>query len=176
MRSKHQALPRGPICLLLEYLLNLADFLLDFAGEVFVLAFGCQVGVVGGLSRFLFDFSLLRKTADSRSHHRSEPRPLERRPNGTTSPGQSTGVPLPAMAGAVALMAREWLQPSRPRANVQKRGRSTMLILIIILLVVLGGGGGYYGHSRWGYGGGAGIGLGTILLILLIAYMLGLFH
>ena len=51
-----------------------------------------------------------------------------------------------------------------------------MLILIIILVLVLGGGGGYYGHSRWGYGGGAGIGLGTILLILLIAYMLGIFH
>jgi hypothetical protein len=33
-----------------------------------------------------------------------------------------------------------------------------------------------YGHSRWGYGGGAGIGLGTILLILLIAYFLGMFR
>ncbi len=49
-----------------------------------------------------------------------------------------------------------------------------MLILLIVLLLVLGGGGGYYGHSRWGYRGGAGIGLGTILVILLIAYMLGL--
>lgn len=51
-----------------------------------------------------------------------------------------------------------------------------MLILIIILLLVLGGGGGYYGHSRWGYRGGAGIGLGTILMILLIAYLLGIFN
>ena len=51
-----------------------------------------------------------------------------------------------------------------------------MLILIIILVLVLGGGGGYYGHSRWGYGGGAVIGLGTKLLILLVAYMLGVFH
>jgi len=51
-----------------------------------------------------------------------------------------------------------------------------VLILIIILVLVLGGGGGFYGHSRWGYGGGAGIGLGTILLILLVAYMLGVFH
>ena len=50
-----------------------------------------------------------------------------------------------------------------------------MLILLIILLLVFGGGGGYYGHSRWGYGGVAGIGLGTILLILLVAYMLGVF-
>lgn len=51
-----------------------------------------------------------------------------------------------------------------------------MLILIIILLLVLGGGGGYYGHSRWGYRGGAGIGLGTVLMILLIAYLLGMFN
>ncbi len=50
-----------------------------------------------------------------------------------------------------------------------------MLILLIVLLLVFGGGGGYYGHSRWGYRGSAGIGLGTILVILLIAYMLGLF-
>jgi len=48
-----------------------------------------------------------------------------------------------------------------------------MLILLIILLLLLGGGGGYYGHSRWGYAGGAGIGLGTILLIVLVAYLLG---
>lgn len=51
-----------------------------------------------------------------------------------------------------------------------------MLILIIILLLVLGGGGGYYGHSRWGYRGGAGIGLGTVLMILLVAYLLGMFN
>jgi hypothetical protein len=51
-----------------------------------------------------------------------------------------------------------------------------MLILLIILLLVLGGGGGYYGHSRWGYGGGAGISLSTILVVLLVAYMLGIVH
>ena len=50
-----------------------------------------------------------------------------------------------------------------------------MLILIIVLLLVLGGGG-YDGYGRWGYRGGAGVGLGTVLLILLVAYMLGLFH
>jgi hypothetical protein len=49
-----------------------------------------------------------------------------------------------------------------------------MLILIIVLVLLLGGGGGYYGHNRWGYRGGAGIGLGTIVLILLVAYLLGL--
>jgi hypothetical protein len=49
-----------------------------------------------------------------------------------------------------------------------------MLILLIVLLLVLGGGGGYYGHSRWGYRGSAGIGLGTILLILLLAYLVGM--
>jgi hypothetical protein len=51
-----------------------------------------------------------------------------------------------------------------------------MLIVLIILILLMGGGGGYYGHTRWGPSGGAGIGLGTILLILLIAYMLGLFR
>jgi hypothetical protein len=51
-----------------------------------------------------------------------------------------------------------------------------MLILIIILVLVFGLGGGYYGHSQWGPRGGAGVGLGTILLILLIAYMLGVFR
>jgi len=44
------------------------------------------------------------------------------------------------------------------------------------LLLLIGCGGGYYGHSRWGYGGGAGIGLGTILVILLVFYMFGMFH
>ena len=51
-----------------------------------------------------------------------------------------------------------------------------MLILLVILLIVLAGGGGYYGHNRWGRGGGAGISLGTVLVILLIAYVLGVFH
>ena len=47
---------------------------------------------------------------------------------------------------------------------------------LIVLILLFGGGFGYYGHSRWGTSGGAGIGLGTILLILLIAYLLGIFH
>lgn len=51
-----------------------------------------------------------------------------------------------------------------------------MLLLVIILLLVFGLGGGYYGHSRWGPTGGAGTGLGAVLVILLIAYMLGLFR
>ena len=51
-----------------------------------------------------------------------------------------------------------------------------MLILLIVVLLLFGVGGGYYGHSRWGYGGGAGISVGTILVILLVAYMLGMFH
>jgi hypothetical protein len=50
-----------------------------------------------------------------------------------------------------------------------------MLILIIVLLLLFGGGG-YYGYGRWGYRGGAGIGMGTVLLVLLVAYMLGMFH
>jgi hypothetical protein len=51
-----------------------------------------------------------------------------------------------------------------------------MLILIIILLLVFGLGGGYYGRNRWGNRGGAGIGVGTILVVLLIAWMLGVLH
>ena len=51
-----------------------------------------------------------------------------------------------------------------------------MLILIIVLILLFGGGGGYYGHRTWGPSGGAGVGLGTILLILVIAWMLGIFH
>ena len=51
-----------------------------------------------------------------------------------------------------------------------------MLIVIILLILLLGGGGGYYSHTRWGPGGGAGIGFSTILLVLLIAWLLGLFR
>jgi len=50
-----------------------------------------------------------------------------------------------------------------------------LIVMLIILLLVLSGGG-YYGYGRWGYRGGAGVGLGTVLLILLVAYLLGLFH
>jgi hypothetical protein len=46
-----------------------------------------------------------------------------------------------------------------------------MLILIILLILLFGGGG--YWHS--GFQGG-GIGLGTILVILLVAWALGLFR
>jgi hypothetical protein len=42
----------------LEYLFNLSDFLLDFACEFFVLAFGLQAGVVRDLSGFLFNVAL----------------------------------------------------------------------------------------------------------------------
>jgi hypothetical protein len=51
-----------------------------------------------------------------------------------------------------------------------------MLLLIVILVLIFGLGGGYWGHRTWGPGGGAGVSLGTILIILLIAYLLGLFR
>ncbi len=51
-----------------------------------------------------------------------------------------------------------------------------MLLLLIILLVLFAGGGGYYGYGRWGSRGGAGVGLGTVVVILPIAYMLGIFR
>jgi hypothetical protein len=50
-----------------------------------------------------------------------------------------------------------------------------MLVPLIILLLVLGGCGAYYGQGRWGRGGGAGL-LGALLLVLFLAYMLGLLH
>jgi hypothetical protein len=58
----------------------------------------------------------------------------------------------------------------------KKKRESTMLILLIVLLLIFGFGGGYYGRSRWGNSGGAGVGVGTILVVLLIAWMLGVFH
>ena len=42
----------------LQYLFNLTDFLLDFACEFFILAFGRQIGVVGDLDHLLFDRAL----------------------------------------------------------------------------------------------------------------------
>jgi hypothetical protein len=62
------------------------------------------------------------------------------------------------------------------KAGFVRKGKNDVLILIIVLLLIFGGGGGYYGHSRWGPGGGAGVSVGTILLILLVAYLLGIFH
>ena len=43
--------------MLFEYLFNLADFLLDFAGEVLLLAFGLKVRVAYNLSHFLFNLT-----------------------------------------------------------------------------------------------------------------------
>ena len=62
---------------------------------------------------------------------------------------------------------------SRPE---RKRCSMLLILLIVVLVLVLGGGGGYYGHRRWGYAGGGGIGLGTVLLILVVCYLLGMFH
>jgi hypothetical protein len=60
--------------------------------------------------------------------------------------------------------------------RISKKGKITMLLLIIILVLLFAGGGGYYGYGRWGSRGGMGVGLGTILLVLLIAYLLGMIH
>jgi hypothetical protein len=62
------------------------------------------------------------------------------------------------------------------RANAGKKEFAMVIVIIVVLVLVLGGGGGYYGHSRWGYMGGGGIGLGTILVILLVCWLLGLFN
>jgi hypothetical protein len=51
-----------------------------------------------------------------------------------------------------------------------------MPLLIIVLVLVFGLGGGYLGNAHFGPAYGGGIGLGTVLLILLICYLLGLFR
>jgi hypothetical protein len=51
-----------------------------------------------------------------------------------------------------------------------------VILLIVVLLLVFGGGGGYYGYNRWGTGGGAGTGIGTVVPILLMCYLLGIFN
>lgn len=51
-----------------------------------------------------------------------------------------------------------------------------LIVLIVVLVLVFAGGGGYYGYDRWGTRGGAGIGLGTVLVILLVCWLLGVFR
>jgi hypothetical protein len=65
-QAELRALRREPLYLLLEYLFDLADFPLDFAGEFFDLAFGFQVGVIRDLSGFLFNvaFQLMKLAFD----------------------------------------------------------------------------------------------------------------
>jgi hypothetical protein len=62
---------------------------------------------------------------------------------------------------------------SRSRGTNEQE--ASMLILLIILLLLFGGGGGYYGYSRWGTGGGLGV-VGTVLLVVLVLYLTGMFH
>lgn len=54
------------------------------------------------------------------------------------------------------------------------------IVIVILLILLFGGGFSYWGHANWGptYGAyaGPGIGLGTILVILLICYLLGMFR
>jgi hypothetical protein len=53
------------------------------------------------------------------------------------------------------------------------------IVLIIVLILVFGCGFGYFGHRQWGANNGMagpGIGIGTILLILLVCWLLGVFR
>ena len=54
-QSEQRALRKDRFVYFSNYLFNPADFLLDYACEFFVLAFGHQVGIVRGLSRFLLN-------------------------------------------------------------------------------------------------------------------------
>jgi len=60
--------------------------------------------------------------------------------------------------------------------QIRKKEERKMILLIILLVLLLAGGGGYYGHTRWGPAYGAGTGVGTILVVLLVLYLLGMFH
>jgi len=50
-----------------------------------------------------------------------------------------------------------------------------LIVVIIVLILVFGAGGGYYGHSRWGGPRKHRHRLGTILLIVLVCWLLGVF-
>ncbi len=78
--------------------------------------------------------------------------------------------PIEQMAG------RPWQDDYGRHARRLQRRCEIMIILIIVLILLFGGGGGYYGYGRWGVGGGAGIGIGTVLVILVVCYLLGVFH
>jgi hypothetical protein len=73
---------------------------------------------------------------------------------------------------------KQWVAGPAKLGCWYAKGRTAMglILLIVILVLVFGGGGGYYGYNRWGYAGGGGLGLGTIVLILLVCWLLGVFH
>jgi hypothetical protein len=54
-----------------------------------------------------------------------------------------------------------------------------MLLIIILFVLLFGFGGGYWGHRNYGQQyewAGPGFGIGTILIVLLVCYLLGLFR
>jgi len=51
-----------------------------------------------------------------------------------------------------------------------------LILLIVVLILLFGGGFGYYSHTNWGPNYGAPVGIGTILLIILVLYLLGVFR
>src|ERR1035438_790012 len=74
------------------------------------------------------------------------------------------------------LLGRVSLRALRYVADNQGVGTFMILILLLLLLVF----GGLSGWGGYRYGGspqhGVGFGLGTVLVILLICYLLGMFH
>jgi hypothetical protein len=50
------------------------------------------------------------------------------------------------------------------------------ILLIILLILLFAGGGGYYGGNYFHSGYGPGFGLGTVLLVLVVCWILGLFN
>jgi hypothetical protein len=50
----------------------------------------------------------------------------------------------------------------------------SLILIIIVLLLIFGGGGGYYAHRSYGGRGLGGV-LGTVLVIILVLWLLGVF-
>src|SRR5665213_313037 len=88
---------------------------------------------------------------------------------------------LPGTPGNSALgtAARNYPRLSRlwKASDVPVGGGFYMLtiLLIVLVIVVLGGGGGYYGYNRYGNSGLGGA-LGLVIVVLLLLWLLGVFH
>jgi hypothetical protein len=89
---------------------------------------------------------------------------------------QPFAITLLRRAAYVKIGERRRIECTKDCAPRQRRSAMGLILLIVILVLVFGGGGGYYGYNRWGYAGGGGIGIGTILLILVVCWLLGVFH
>jgi hypothetical protein len=127
----------GGLLLLLEYFFNLADFLLDLAGEFFVLAFGRQIGVVRDLSGFLdnlaFQFMKLAFDLIRRARFHLVSPLLFRELSTKARPFDATGIPLVAERANLpssATRANENIPSLRRPAGTTREERSVWLTFL----------------------------------------------